>query len=178
MPKLAEESIQLHNGKVVLTKRQRSPYWQARFRIGNKWIRTSTKQSELKEAEDVAFEIYNDAYYKAKNNLPVVSRKFKSVAEAVKGNLQKRLDSGAGKVVYKDYIQAIDNYMIPFFGKHNVGSIDNTLIRKFSDYRIERFGREPARSTLNTHSAALSRVFAEAVTQGYSFCDACSTCRI
>jgi hypothetical protein len=167
VPKLADESIRLHNGKIVLTRRERSPYWQARFRIGNKWIRTSTKCTESKEAEDSAFELYNDAYYKAKNNLPVVSRKFKSIAEAVTAKLQRQLDSGAGKVVYKDYIQAIDNYLIPFFGSHNVGSIDDALIRKFSDDRIERFGREPARSTLNTHSAALSRIFSEAVHQGY-----------
>lgn len=167
MPKLADESIQLHNGKIVLTRRERSPYWQARFRIGNKWIRTSTKCTESKNAGDAAFELYNDAYYKAKNNLPVVSRKFKSIAEAVKVDLQRKLDAGAGKVVYKDYIQAIDNYMIPFFGSHNVGSIDDALIQKFSDYRIERFGREPARSTLNTHSAALNRIFSEAVRQKY-----------
>jgi len=167
VPKLADESIQLHNGKIVLTRRERSPYWQARFRIGNKWIRTSTKCTESKDAGDAAFELYNDAYYKAKNDLPVVSRKFKSIAEAVKTDLQRQLDSGVGKVVYKDYIQAIDNYMITFFGSHNVGSIDDALIQKFSDYRIERFGREPARSTLNTHSAALNRIFSEAVRQKY-----------
>lgn len=31
--------------------------------------------------------------------------------------MQKQLDAGAGRKVYKDYIKAIDKYFIPFFGK-------------------------------------------------------------
>ncbi len=56
---------------------------------------------------------------------------------------------------------------MPFFGNYNVANIDQALLREFSQYRTEQIGREPARSTLNTHSAALRRIFSEAVNHGY-----------
>lgn len=167
MPKLSPNSVHLLNGKVVLTKRGRSSYWQARFRIGRKWVRTSTKCEELDEASGVALELHAEAKFKEKNNLPVITRKFKSVAEAVKADLQRQRDSGEGRVVYKDYIAAIDMYLIPFFGSYNVNTIDYALLKKFTGYRRKKMKREPAKSTINTHTAALNRVFDEAVAQGY-----------
>jgi len=167
LPQLSENSVQLLNGKLVLTKRDRSPYWQVRFRIGRKWIRASTKCEDLDEANGVAFELHAEAKFKEKNNLPVITRKFKSVAEAVKADLQKQRDSGEGKVVFKDYIAAIDMYLIPFFGSYNVNTIDYALLQKFTSYRRKKMKREPAKSTINTHTAALNRVFDAAVAQGY-----------
>jgi hypothetical protein len=167
LPKLSPNSVHLLNGKVVLTKRGRSSYWQARFRIGRKWVRTSTKCEELDEANGVALELHAEAKFKEKNNLPVITRKFKSVAEAVKVDLQRQRDSGEGKVVFKDYISAIDMYLVPFFGSYNVNTIDYALLQKFTSYRRKKMKREPAKSTINTHTAALNRVFDEAVAQGY-----------
>ncbi len=138
-----------------------------RFRIGRKWIRTSTKCEELDEAQAVALELHAEAKFKEKNNLPVITRKFKSVAEAVKADLQKQRDSGEGKVVFKDYIAAIDMYLVPFFGSYNVNTIDYALLQRFTKYRRKKMKREPAKSTINTHTAALNRVFDEAVAQGY-----------
>lgn len=167
MPKLSPNSVKLLNGKVILTKRGRSPYWQVRFRIGRKWLRTSTKCEDLKEAEEAALELHAEAKFKEKHNLPVITRKFKSVAEAVRADLQKQQDSGEGKVVFKDYIAAIDMYLTPFFGSYNVNTIDYALLQKFTGYRRKKMKREPAKSTINTHTAALNKVFEEAVSQGY-----------
>lgn len=167
MPQLSENSVQLLNGKLVLTKRGRSPYWQARFRIGRKWIRTSTKCEDVKEAQAVATTLHAKAELKEEMGLPVITCKFKSVAEAVKADLQNQRDSGEGKVVFKDYIAAIDMYLIPFFGSYNVNSIDYALLQKFAGHRRKKMRREPAKSTINTHTAALNRVFDEAVLQGY-----------
>lgn len=99
MPKLSSESLPIQNGSIVLTKRPKSPFWQARFRIGRKWVRTSTKSSNLDEASAVAINLQAQAEIKADMGFPVVSRKFKSVAEAVKANLQDRIDSRTGKSV-------------------------------------------------------------------------------
>ncbi len=167
MPQLSSSSVPIQNGSIVLSKRPKSPFWQARFRIGRKWIRTSTKTADLDDAKALAINLQARAEIKAEMGLAVVSRKFKSVALAVRNELRRQLDSGEGKVVYRDYIGAIDNHLIPFFGNHNVGSIDYALVRKFSEHRRGKLGREPAKSTLNTHAAALSRVFREAVNQGY-----------
>lgn len=167
MPQLSDESVQVLNGKIVLFRRKRSPLWQARFRIGRKWIRTSTKKEKLKEAQGIAIEAYHEAKFKEKHDLPVTSRKFRSVAEAVKANLQKAIDAGEGKAVFRDYVQCIDNYLIDFFGNHNVETIDYRLLQQFSKWRENGMGRVPAKSTINTHTAALNRVFEEAVSQGY-----------
>ena len=98
---------------------------------------------------------------------PVITRKFRSVAEAVKADLQRQRNSGEGKVVFKDYIAAIDMYLIPFFGSYNVNSIDYALLQQFTGYRRQKMKREPAKSTINTHTAALNRVFDKAVAQCY-----------
>lgn len=167
MPQLSPNSVQLLNGKVVLSKRDRSPYWQARFRIGRRWIRTSTKCEELDEAEAAALEMHAEAKFKEKHDIPVVTRKFRSVATSVKERLQKAQESGQGRAAYRDYIQAIDNYLIPFFGNHNIDTVDAALLRAFEDYREKKLDRVPAKSTLNNHTAALNRIFDEAVQQGY-----------
>ena len=167
MPALSDESVHVLNGKIVLFKRTRSPLWQARFRIGRKWIRVSTKLEDIKKATGVAIEQYHEAKFKEKHDLPVTSRKFSSVAEAVKTNLQKAVDAKEGKAVFRDYIQAIDNYLTPFFGNHNVETVDYPLLQRFNSWREDKMGRVPAKSTINTHTAALNRVFDEAVSQGY-----------
>ena len=47
MAQLSVNSIQILDGAVTLTKRDNSAAWQARYKIGNKWIRTTTKHKEL-----------------------------------------------------------------------------------------------------------------------------------
>ena len=41
------------------------------------------------------------------------------------------------------YITAINGYLIPFFGKHNIDSIDYALLNQFDDWRREKLGRVP-----------------------------------
>ncbi|GAB2989439.1 phage integrase SAM-like domain-containing protein [Psychrosphaera aestuarii] len=77
--------------------------------------------------------------------------------------LQNQLDLKAGKVSYKDYIQALDKYHIPYFGKLFVTSIDQDKIRLFDKWRFEQNGRQLSKSTLMTHNVALQMVFKEAI---------------
>ena len=121
----------------------------------------------MKEAVAVATKLFAKAELKAEMGFPVITRKFRSVAEAVKADLQRQRNSGEGKVVFKDYIAAIDMYLIPFFGSYNVNSIDYALLQQFTGYRRQKMKREPAKSTINTHTAALNRVFDKAVAQCY-----------
>lgn len=167
MPQLSENSVQLLNGKLVLTRRNRSPYWQARYRVGGRWLRTSTKCTGVREAEEAANSFYVRAQIKDEMGLPVITRKFRRIAEAVRSDLESQVKVGAGKSVYKDYITVINRYLIPFFGNRNIDAIDAEMLSQFSAFRRESMGREPAKSTINTHSAALNRIFDEAVAQGY-----------
>jgi len=84
-----------------------------------------------------------------------------------KNRMQDQIDAGEGKKTFRDYIQAIDNYLIPFFGSYNIDNISYSLLQKFTAWRVEQFAREPASSTITNHNSALNRVFDEAVIRGY-----------
>ena len=54
------------------------------------------------------------------------------MARVAKQKLLNALNANEGKVIYKDYITAIDRYLIPFFGNYNVNSITYGLIKEFA----------------------------------------------
>jgi hypothetical protein len=101
MPKLSPNSVLILEGKVVLYKWAMSLFYQCRFRIGRTWVRTSTKTNNLKEAKSFATDLYLEAKFKEKTSLPIITRRFKAVAEAVKARLQKARNDGVAPVVYR-----------------------------------------------------------------------------
>lgn len=159
MPDLAKTSVQILDGAVTLTQRKRSSAWQARYKIGSNWLRTTTKQKDLEKAKKVAQDLYLRATYRHDDGMPIVSKRFKAVALVARGRMQTELDAGTGKKVYKDYITAINTYLIPFFGHHDIGGINYKLIKEFAVWRKQQMGREPKASTINTHNSALNRIF-------------------
>ena len=167
MPLLAETSVPILDGAVVLTLRPRSSAWQARFRIGGKWLRVTTKQSDLDKAKEAARDLYLRARFRNEEGLPVISKRFSQVAELAKKRMDDAVKAGEGKTVFKDYIIAIDNYLTPFFGKYNITSIDYALVGQFAAWRKTKMGHEPKASSISTHNSALNRIFDEAMQHGY-----------
>ncbi len=117
-----------------------------RFKLNGNWIRVTTGKRERKEADEAALEIYVDAKAKLKYGVPLQTRRFKPVAELAIKSMQDALDAGQGKKVYADYITAINGYLIPFFGKHNIDSIDYALLNQFDTWRIAKLKRVPRSS--------------------------------
>jgi len=167
MPQLSQNSVVILEGKIVLTQRKRSSAWQARFRVGSKWLRITTKQTELEKAKATAVDKYARAKFLSEEGLPVVSKRFSQVAAVAKQKLQDALDGEEGKSVYKDYIIAINNYLDPFFGKYNITSIDYALMLEFAAWRKAKLGHEAKASTISTHNSALNRIFDVAMERGY-----------
>ena len=167
MAKLGADTHVLLDGEVKVYKRPNSKRWQATFKIDEHWVRISTGKKDLEEAKTVAREQYLDYKYRAKHDLPVVTKRFEDVAKLAVADMQRQLDAGAGRKVYKDYIKAIDKYFIPFFGKAYITNIDHEKILAFNAWRVEQIGREPKASTLNTHNSAMNKVYAEAVARGF-----------
>ncbi|MCC1494674.1 site-specific integrase [Cognatishimia sp. F0-27] len=156
------------NEKLTIYRRPRSTRWQARIRLSNgEWHRFSTGKTEFEEAKEEALKQYYTADFKQKNKLPPSTRKFRRVAEFAKQRMQEELDSGGGRVVFKDYITAIDRYLIPFFGNKSVASIKVSDLKEFDAWRTEKLGRRAAHSTINTHNSALNRVLDEAEMRGW-----------
>ena len=167
MAKLNDETHVLMDGAVKVYKRDNTRRWQATFQIGGLWVRISTGQHDLEEAKTVAREQYLDYKFREKHGLPVVTKRFEDVANLAILDMQRQLDAGAGRKVYRDYINAINTYFIPFFGKIFITNLDPDLIRDFNTWRTGKIGRDPKASTLNTHNSAMNRVFDEAVARGY-----------
>lgn len=171
MPKLSTESVPILEGTALLVRRANTPRWQVKYRVHNRWIRSSTKQTDLEKAKKAAIEIVQDARYKDKFGLPVVTMKFSSVAKAVSDRFKKDYENSVGTGSYRDYFQAIDNWLIPFFGKYNISSIENKHIKEFYEDRNEKFlakyNKVASKTAINTHATALGYVFAEAVRQEY-----------
>ena len=167
MPKLSPNSATIMEGKVVLSRRNGSAKWQARYKMGGRWIRVTTKTSELNEAREIAAELYLDARARSKLGLPALSKRFEDVAKLAIDRMEKAVNAGEGKRVYRDYIQAINNYLIPFFDRYNVDNISYLLIRQFGVWRVKKMRKSPKASTINTHNNALNRIFDEALMHGY-----------
>ena len=152
----------IHKGLYVYLQ-DNSDRWYSRFVLYRKWYCKSTKESDLNKAIASAQLIFMEYKVKAENNLLVDSKRFKDVAERVIKNLQNELDNGGGKVTYRDYIQVLKKYHIPYFDRMYITSIDQEKINAFNKWRIEQFKRIPAKSTLLTHNSAMNLVFKEAI---------------
>ena len=167
MAQLSNNSIQILDGKITLTRRNNSSAWQMRYKIGDRWLRQTTKAIDLKEAKQLAEEAYITAKVRHKENMPVISKRFDAVARIAIKNLQVQLDAKQGKKVYEDYIRVTNNYLIPFFGNHNITNITYQLIHQYAVWRDEKIGHKAKASTISTHNSALNKIFDEAMLHNY-----------
>ena len=162
------ESIQIHK-KLRLDKRLGTDNWYARLTLPNgKRIVKSTKTSDLEDAREVALQLYYDIQARIKNKLPASTRKFKDVALHAIRRMENEIIEGVGKQAYKDYIQAINKWLIPYFAQTDIAKIDYAAIKSFDVWRTEKSGKIPAQSTINNHNAALNRVLDEAELNGWT----------
>lgn len=191
------KSISVIAKKVKLYKRSRSNVWQTEIKLKNgKRERFSTGTEDETEAKEEALRLFYGAEAKAESNLPQSTRRFRNVAKFALKQMQDELDAGSGKIVYKDYIRAINNYLIPFFGNYDVANVNVKLLKEYEEWRDLKMGRDmeerrinslkdkspaeieeilveaatkfrTAQSTINTHNSALNRVFDQALLNGW-----------
>ena len=159
------DTVVLRKNKLVLYKRTRSGMWQCRYKLGNgEWYRQTTGTDEQEEAEDIAFKLYYGADEREKNKLPQNTRKFKNVARFAIQRMEDEIAAGAGKVVYKDYIRVINNYLIPYFGNLKTDSINTRKVAEYNDWRDKRMSEvkeDKKRQTLLTQLKNADAVEAE-----------------
>ena len=168
MPQKSEDTVHILEGKATLYKREGSPFWSFRYKAYGKWERQTTKRGDLDEAKDKAVDIVTNAWFREKNDLPVVNKRFKSVARLAVQRMEDLQKADQGKATYKTYIQAINRYLVKFLGNHNVDRIDGAVLHEFNKWRIQEFGgKSPSASVINNHNSALNRVFDEALERGY-----------
>jgi len=151
-----------------LDKRKGTDSWYARLTLPNgKRVVKSTKTNNLEEAKEIALQIYYETQARIKNKLPPATRKFKDAANYAIKRMEAELAEGAGKQAYRDYTQALNRWLIPFFGNTDISKIDLAMLKNFDAWRAQQMGKTPAQSTINNHNAAMNRVLDEAELNGW-----------
>lgn len=158
----------LRDGAVVLYRRARSKVWQVRFKLfDRRWHCFTTGFIDLDFALKVAGEMYDRAKFKDELGIPLRTKRFDVVANECLKKLDEEIDNGLRPMTNRDYQRVIRKYLLPFFGKYNLTSIDNKLVREFEIWRNQLIGHMPVASTLMTHAAAYKRVLDLAIEHGW-----------
>ena len=166
----ATETIVLRDNEIRLVRRSDSNRWQAHFKVSElgRWVRKATGTSDLSKAKDFAEKNWMRAKILAEEGVPVVSKKFKPIAQAVLTVLKQKVEGEKGKRGSdKDYMGIIEKYLIPFFGQYNIDRLTPDLIDKFHEWRRTKIGRELSASAQANHNAAMNLVLDYAVERGF-----------
>jgi hypothetical protein len=141
--------IKLRDGEVVLYRRGDSPKWQARYKTPDqKWHRISTKRVRTDDAKVIACAAYDRARFREAEGFISVSRRFRDVAKLTIHRMDLETAAGRGKVIFKDYQQVIDKYLIPYFGSTHIDKIDVPKMQQFEAWRMQQMKKAPAASTI------------------------------
>lgn len=163
-----ENLVYLRDGDVVLYKRERSRVWQMRYKLFDKeWRRVSTKHRNLDYAIKVAGDIYDEARFRERLGITHTTKKFHAIAKVCLQDLENEINAGIKPLTNKDYIRAINKYLIPFFGNYLLENIDGEVMRKYELWRNELMGKVPLTSTLANHASAYRRVIDTAIQRGW-----------
>ncbi len=165
--------------KLIVYRRNQSGAWQCRFKCDGHWQRATTKETDLEKAKDIAHRLLIGAEIRKEQNLPVITRRFRDVANLAIERMQQEIKKNAdavqirgkrkvrGVVSMSDYISVINEYLTPILGKRLITSVDVAVLDELDAQRIIIMKKEPSKSTLQTHNAALNRVFDEAQMRGF-----------
>jgi integrase len=161
------DSIQIHK-KLRLDKRAGSDNWYARLTLPNgKRLVKTTKTEDIETAKEVALRFYYEVDARIQNKLPATTRKFSDVAKYAVSRMESEILEGVGKQSYKDYVQALNKWLIPYFGGTDIAKLDLAAVTAFDAWRTAQSGKVPAQSTINNHNSALNRVLDEAELNGW-----------
>jgi integrase len=163
-----ETTHQMRDGEVVLYLRPDSKVWQVRYKLfDRKWRCVSTRHRQLDWAKRAAGEIYDRARFRQEEGLPQKSIRFDALAKECLKILKVEIERGIRPNTNMDYIRAMNNYLIPFFGKLHLTSITPQKIAEYEAWRNLKMKRIPISSTLANHSSAYNRIVDLAVQQGW-----------
>jgi integrase len=166
----ADTTIVVRENQIRLIRRPESDKWQAHFKVEalGKWVRKGTKQSDVDKAKLAAEDMWMRARVLSEAGHPVISKKFKAVAEVLLRDLETKIAADKTKRgSNNDYVSAINTYLIPFFGAKNIDRINQEVFTEFCEWRRQKVGRELSHSAQANHNAALSLVFDHAIERGY-----------
>ena len=170
MREKSEETVVVRPNEIRLVRRPDSDRWQAHYKVEaiGRWLRKATGTSDLEKARAIAEEKWMEARILARSGHPVLSKRFRAVAEIVQRELEAKIAAdGTKRGSINDYLATIKNYLIPFFGNYNVDRVTTEVFNDFCDWRRHKVGKELSQSAQSNHNAALNLVFDYAVEKGF-----------
>ena len=160
--------VYLRDGDVVLYKRERSSVWQMRYKLyDRRWRRVSTKHRKLDYAVKIAGDIYDEARFRERLGITQSNKKFSVIAKVCLQDLENEISAGIKPLTNRDYVRAINKYLVPFFQNYHLENIDMDVMRKYELWRNELMKRIPLASTLANHASAYRRVIDTAIQRGW-----------
>ena len=151
-----ESTHQLIHRNLTLYQREHSAVWQCRYKVDNKWIRATTKETQLDFAINKAKELLVEAEIRKRSGIPVVTKRFKDIAMLAIDRMERDLKGGLGKSIYKDYIRIINEHFIPSLGQRLITNIDYDALQQYYDDREARYGLAISNSNRKTQNAAFN----------------------
>jgi hypothetical protein len=103
----------------------------------------STKKKELHEAIQESYMLLANAKVRKEQNFTVATKRFKDVAKLTLKAMEEKQEAGDGRVSYEQYKRIINDFLIPFFGKRDVDSINAKALQEYAVYREQQMGRLP-----------------------------------
>jgi len=94
---------------IRIVRRENSRKWQVHYKIeGVKtWFRKSVQTTDVDKAIQLAERMWMKATFDHEEGRPVISKKFKPVAEVVLRRLNEEIQAGTARPIAKDYVSAI-----------------------------------------------------------------------
>jgi integrase len=152
---------------LYIYQRERTTIWYCRYRVEDKWFRSSTHEHEMNAAIKSANMIYMEAHMRHRFHVAPVSKLFRDIALSAIKRMEEEMRAGEGRVIYKDYIFIINKYLIPAFKGKFVDRITYDDIEDLNVWRMNKMRKVPVKSTMKNHNAALNKVFDEAILRNY-----------
>ena len=167
MPAKRDDTHQLIDRELVVFKRDVTAAWYCRYKIDEKWFTATTKEVDLKKAKKAAHQIFLKAQLRKEENLPIVSKRFRDVANIVIRAMEDRIAAGHTVASYKQYKRIADDYLVPFFGSMHVANITATTMKDYAVWRAKKMGKTPMYSTVRKHNVVMNMIFKEAIVRNY-----------
>ncbi len=131
--------------------------------MGGRQVRVSTNKRILKDAKDAAREIYLYYRVRQKNGLPVIFKRFASIAALCRATMAEQLENGVGKKSFRELgkslfseLQLISGDLHACLLTHEGNEYPNALLRINCIHRCNEIGE---RSAEHFHAVSFAKTF-------------------
>ena len=159
------------DGSVVLYKKHwlKNPKWIARLKVtGAKGYKTfSTKTTDQREAERIALDAYEEAYFRVKGGGLLNAKTFGDVFEEWKKSFHLLAANRQGGG-WEDTAKRVEDYALVYFGDTMIDRINSASFQDYWIWRKSNYRKKlPSDNTLRREKTSIRPVFNYALSKGY-----------